>query len=153
MQIQQFSMTNDCCWEDSLHLAPFSRQIAFLGINHRMPLLWNASSSKVWGEKAVFTGYRNKQVNRLLYTFNFYSVDIIKSWVLLSLYSQKVSRVFASCFPKRPQPMIPTNRGSLLGASCKSLDDYKQTLTNFRNQAKNGRCIHCVGKCRRSAII
>lgn len=32
--------------------------------------------------------------------------------------------------------MIPTNRGSLLGASCKSLDDYKQTLTNFRNQAK-----------------
>lgn len=27
--------------------------------------------------------------------------------------------------------MIPTNRGSLLGASCKSLDDYKQTITNF----------------------
>ena len=36
---------------------------------------------------------------------------------------QNLRRVLASCFPKRPHPMIPTKRGSLLGASCKSFED------------------------------
>lgn len=37
---------------------------------------------------------------------------------------QNFNRVLASCFPRRPHPMIPTNTGSLFGISCSSLDDW-----------------------------
>ena len=37
---------------------------------------------------------------------------------------QNFNIVLASCFPRWPHPMIPTNTGSLFGISCNSLDDW-----------------------------